>query len=168
MTKLSTDIATINTKTGALSVDMAAAFQRLKDETNLSNGVLLAGGIVPGIAGNIVDIPITLIPGTFLPTGLQADILIPSGFTFVSMTAGPIVAAGQKQIQMAPGGGFERFIVFGINQIVMVQGILATIRFSIAPTTSKRQYPIILSNPVVSDASGTAIVVSTISGTVIL
>lgn len=165
---LDTEISALKTDAQDLGIDIPAAFQRFRDETNLSKSVLIVGGIIPGSPGNPVDVPITLIPGSFQLAGLQADILIPSGFTFVSITPGPVVLAAQKQLQMAPGAGFERFIVFGLNATVIGQGMLATIRFSIAPATAKRQYPIILSNPIVADAFGNPIVVSAVSGTVIL
>jgi hypothetical protein len=164
---LNAEITVLGAAANALGVDVPAAIKRVKDETNLTTGALLVGGTLKGVAGTTVAWPITLIPSTTLPTALQADIVLPSGITFVSVTAGVAATNAGKQVQASVVNGNERFLIFGLNQTVMAQGIVATVQLAIA-TGLKGLFPVCLIAPSLSDGNGNEIQMSTISGTVSL
>lgn len=162
-------VDTLSGQVQDLGSDQNAAFTKLQtnlhnlqDQTNLSQGVLLVGGILLNSPGLTFNWPITLLPGTFVPTGLQADIVLPTGFSIVSITAGPAATAANKQVS-ASG---NRFIIFGINQTAIGPGVVATVKLQATSGTAKRQYSIGLINPVVADKDGVPVCASAVSGTV--
>jgi hypothetical protein len=161
--QLTAKIASIQTALSALQVDEPAAFARFKQiliEANETKAVLLVAGVVTGPIGNI-DLPVTLIPGTFKPSGVQADFVVPPSLTFISATLGPIPAGEGKSIQTNMIGSVLRVLVFGLNQTVITEGLDFTLAFK---TTVKGQYPMVLQNPVASDANGNALALCVTSG----
>lgn len=151
--------------TDKVSVDVPAAIKRIKDQTNLSSGGLIVGGVVDSVPGATVDIPITLV-GTSQSVALQADIVIPQGMTFVSLVQGPIVTAASKVFQSNTIGNVRRFLVFGLNETVIGPGTLATLRLKIDAAAAKRFYQININDPVLTNVDAKAIIVSGVSGTV--
>lgn len=169
-TKADIDDETLKLKNqvSVLTASQAAAFAHLKDETNLSQGVLLVGFVCAAHAGDTFDWPVTIVPGSFSPASLQADIIIPAGFTLVSVIAGPAATAAGKSAQTSVVSGAQRIIVFGLNQTSIGEGVVAVLRLKVAATATKRQYPFILSGPIASSAAGQSLLMSTISGTVVV
>lgn len=165
---LDTEIAVLQEKIQALSVDQENAFQFIKDETNLSKSALLVGGIVTAHAGNTVNWPITLVPGQFSVASLQTDFVIPIGLTFVSATVGPAATAASKQLSVSVSSGTDRALLFGLNQTSISQGVIVTLKMTVNSTATKGLYTVMLNNPVISDGKGNAVMVSTVSGTVVV
>lgn len=155
-------ISSLTAKIAQLTADDTAAYTNFKaltaslnarlSATNETQAVLLVAGIVSGASGSQVTVPVTIIPGQFVPTAIQADFLLPPGVTFVSATAGPAATSAGKNIQTAVITGGVRLLVVGLNQTVMSQGVVATLSLTLGP--NKTTYPIPMTNPVASDATG--------------
>lgn len=160
---LNARITAVNTALAALEIDQPAAFARFNHillEANQPKAILLVAGVAASVVGTI-GLPVTLIPGTFLPTAIQADFVLPASITFVSATLGPIPAGEGKSIQTSVVGTAIRVVVFGLNQTVITDGLDFTLNLK---TTVKGSFPIILQNPVASDASGNTLPLCVTSG----
>lgn len=163
--QLDAAISTLKDKVNQLSLDDPQAFTDFKASianlnglltaTNETQAVLLTAGIVSGPAGFNVTVPVTIIPGQFQPSAVQADFLLPSGVTFVSATAGPASTEAAKSIQTAVITGGVRLLVFGLNQTTIGQGVVADLTFTIGP--NKTIYPIDTVGIVASDGTGNTI-----------
>lgn len=165
---LDAEISTLGKSVDETTTDVNAAFEKFKQETNLSQSVLIVGGILTAHPGDTIQWPISLVPGTFSPTALQFDLTIPTGLTFVSAAIGPAGVLAGKQFSSSVVGGTPRALLFGINQTPIGSGVVAIITLKVDPAAAKRNYPVALSNPAVSDGAGNAVVNSTVSGTVIV
>src|SRR5258708_5496899 len=118
-------IATLKTELDQLAVDQPSAFARFKHillEANQTLAVLLVAGITSGPVGSNIDLPVILIPGTFAPSAIQADFVLPAGLTFVSAALGPIPIGVGKSLQTNMVGDVLRVIVFGLNQTPITDG----------------------------------------------
>lgn len=158
-------ITTLQNAVSALQTDQPAAFTKFKQilaEANQPDCVLMVADVVSSAVGTVA-LPVTLIPGTFSPAGIQADFSFPSSISFVSATLGPIPSGEGKSIQTNIVGGALRVIVFGLNQTPITEGVDFTLTFK---TTVKGQFPITISNPVASDASGNQLPLCLTSGIV--
>ncbi len=90
---------------------------------------------VPGSAGATVQVPVHLYSfGGAQPAGLQLGLdFNPAVLTFRQASAGPVATAAGKSAQAnSPSAGNLRLIVFGLNQNVMSDGIVAYLEFQIA------------------------------------
>lgn len=161
---LDKEISTLSKDVAALGVDQAAAIHYLMQISNLSNGALLTAPVVNANPGGTVDLPISLIPSTFFPSSLQATLLLPSGITLTSITAGPAAIAATKQVS----SNGTIFILFGLNQNPINAGVVVIAHLSVSATAVKTFYPISIVSPVFADGNGKAVVATTTSGTVIV
>lgn len=171
-------ITAVSEEVALLSADEPAAFNRLhaqiaslKDilsRDNADQGVIIAGGVNGVHSSQNFDWPINFLPNGFSCSGLQADIVVPAGFTFISMAAGPAATAAQKQIQNAVIGGNIRLILFGLNATVIGKGLLLTVTFKVDATVPARMYPLCINGPVASDPVGNSLLISATSGTAIV
>jgi hypothetical protein len=159
---LDNEIGVLESTVTELSTDLATSFARL----NLNQGPVLVGGVMTASPGGTIDWPLTLVPSTFSVTGLQADIVIPSSFTVVSVTEGPAATAAGKTVSSNVVNGMERILVFGLNQTPIGLGVVATVQFRVDSATPSRICPISFVDPVASDASGNTILFSAESGSV--
>lgn len=167
MTDLKVTLTALTLGVTALSQAQPAAFNRYKQRLarlNVNMGSVVASGIVAGQAGAQFDVPIAFVPGTSQVSALQFDLLLPVGFTIVSATAGPAAIAAQKSVQTNPANG--RTIVFGLNQTVLGEGSLLTLRMSTTSTIVKRSYPIGITNVSGANPDGIEVPVSGESGPV--
>lgn len=163
--QLNTAIANLQNELALLQTDQPAAFARFKHillEANQTQAILLVAGVASAPLGTIT-LPVTLVPGTFGPTAIQADFVLPASMTFVSATLGPIPAGEGKSIQTSVVGGAVRVIVFGLNQTIITDGLDFSLNLK---TTVKGQFPILLQNPVASDAGGNTLPLCLTSGIV--
>jgi hypothetical protein len=99
-----------------------------------------------------------------LPAAIELALTVPAGITLSSVSIGPAATAAGKELSMNGG----QLIEFGLNQTVIGQGVVAIAHLSIPAATTKALYSIGLTNPVVSDASGKAVIVSATSGVVVV
>lgn len=165
MSALDTRIANLQSALALLQNDQNAEisdFERLLLEANATEAILLIAGVVAGPNGTI-GLPVTLIPRSFNPTAIQADFVLPASMTFQSVTLGPIATGEGKSIQSSIVGTALRVIVFGLNQTPITEGLDFTINLK---TTTKGNFPIIIQNPVASDASGNVLPMCVTSGIV--
>lgn len=162
------EIATLGKSIDETTQDVNLAFQRLKDETNATKSVLIVGGILTAHQGDTIQWPISLVPGTFSSSGLSFDLVIPAGLTFVSAAIGPAGVLAGKQLQFSTASGKPIVLLAAINQTLIGPGIVVIVTLKVDTTAIRKQYPIALNNPVVSDGAGNAVVNSTVSGTVIV
>lgn len=159
-------IAVVTSTVTALSVAQTSAFARKNQRLaslNVDSGSVVSTAIVSGRPGTQIDMPVRFIPGNTV-SAMQFDLLLPSGFTFVSATAGPAAVAAQKSVSANPATG--RVLVFGINTTVIGEGVLLTIRLSTASSTAPRSYSLGITNVIASDPSGIDVPISGLVGQV--
>lgn len=159
---LKVKISSLTAEVAQLKADDTAAYTNFKaltaslnarlSATNETQAVLLVAGIVSGASGSQVTVPVTIIPGQFVPTAIQADFLLPPGVTFVSASAGSATTSAGKTVQTAVITGGFRVIIAGLNQTIFPQGVVMNVIFALGP--NKTNYPIPMTNPVASDATG--------------
>lgn len=166
---LQASITTLSNKLSASEATVTllkADIDNLVETVNLVNAnhsILLVSGVSSGTAGGSVQIPITFVPSTWQATAFQAEIVLPAGFTLKGLTIGPAAITANKNVQLNPANG--RFLVFGLNQTVLEDGVVAIATVNIATGTHSGIYPFALSNPVATDANGSAALdIVTLSG----
>jgi hypothetical protein len=106
-------------------------------------------GSVSGMAGTIVDVPITFTPGTNASSLPQYDISLPSGITFAGYLNGPAATAAGKNCGGATlGSGFRSLVSGGINAIGA--GVLCYARLNINLSLAAGTYPLTISGIVIA------------------
>lgn len=148
----------------SLVVDQKNAFDYLMKISNLSSGALLTANVVNAHPGDTVDMDITLAPGNCSVASIQSTLNLPIGVTLKSFTVGPAAANAGKQISSQQ----STFLIFGLNQTIMNPGIVASAHLAIDPNAFKTVYSVGISTPVISDPDGHAVVVSGLSGSVVV
>lgn len=159
---LDLEIRNLSAHASVLQQDQTVTIHNLMSISNLLNGALLTAPIVATAPGTKVSLPITLIPSTFFPAGIQVDLSLPAGIILNSITIGPAALAAGKSISTSG----NRLIIFGLNQNPISAGVVAIANFTLPPT--KTFYPISFINPVFVDGNGKAVIASTTSGTVVV
>lgn len=159
---LKVQLASLTAKVNELKVQDPAAYANFKtltaslnarlSATNETQAILLVAGVISGAAGSSVTLPVIVIPGQFAAASIQADFLLPQGVTFVSASDGSATTSGGKSISTNVITGGFRLIIFGLNQTLLTQGVVANVTLSLGP--NKTIYPIPMTNPVASDATG--------------
>lgn len=109
------------------------------------------------IAGNTVDIPITLSTGTTGVGGVQFDLALPLGVSSNTVTAGISAINAGKSVQANVVGTALRIIVFGLNQSVMASGQVAVVNLQIGAGMVSGTLPLTLSNVSASDINGLSV-----------
>lgn len=123
-----------------------------------TNQPSLTGGTTSGPAGTQVTLPVTFFAGSTGVASLQMTMGLPSGWTFVSFSAGPAAQTAGKSVTGNVNNG--QILVFGLNQNTIGTGVVANVVISIPAGATTGTYPITLSGAVYSDANG-----STVTGT---
>lgn len=167
MNDLNATIAALVVGVNSLAQAQPAAFERYKARLarlNVDAGSVVASRVSAGTAGTQFDVPVNFVPGTSNVSALQFDLLLPPGFTVVSATPGAAATAAQKGAQINATTG--RVLVFGINQNLVGEGHLLTIRMSTASTMVKRSYPIGITNVSASNPAGLEVPISGMAGPV--
>lgn len=167
LTPLDTKIEAVQSATDKLKTDVPGLIARSNLlEQQLDHGTLLIGDYVAGHPGETLTLPILFVPSFFNATAIEADVVIPEKLTVSSVMPGAATIAAQKIVSTNTVNGVERFLVFGLNQNIIQQGEVILLSVNIASTTPAGQYPIIIDNPVASDANGDPILMSVMSGIV--
>lgn len=123
---------------------------------------------VSGNAGSNVTMPLELYTGNERVAGIQVDILFSSPISYVSSSRGSAADAAGKDVSASPIEGGIRLLIYGLNQNIMDDGIVANIVFSISSGASNGEYPVILTNAVGTDENGTTFAISTENGSIIV
>lgn len=164
-TPLDTKIEAVQSATDKLKTDVPGLIARANLlEQQLDHGTLLIGDYVAGHPGETVTLPILFVPSFFNATAIEADVVIPEKLTISSVSPGAATIAAQKIVSTNTVNGVERFLVFGLNQNIIQQGEVILLTINIPSTTPVGQYPIVIDNPVASDANGDPILMSVMSG----
>lgn len=165
ITELRNEISNLKSAMIQLQSELPASYNRLHDlmgQANPSGGVLMVAPFVQVKRGATVDFPISLVPGTLSPSGLQADLQIPTGWTLLGIAAGKSTTDAGKGIKTNGG----RFIIFGLSQTVLGPGVVAIATYSVPASAFANTIAISIDNPVASDANGSGIIIATVSGNV--
>lgn len=164
-TKVQEKIALLQSVVSKLKADKDLLIQRITKSASAVNpagGFLIVGGYVTSKRTVTFDFPISLTSVKASAAAMQADLVIPAGFTLVSITAGPASTAAGKQVT-ASGG---KFIIFGLNTTPLGEGVIAIAKLSVAATTPVGLVPISLIAPVASDKAGLALPIAATCGIV--
>lgn len=171
-TDFQAQLVNLESAANQLKADQPAAFLRLHGiisdlqtaalAANPSSGLLMVGASVSVKKGASINFPISLIDGTLSPSGIQCELVIPTGLTLVSLTIGPAASAAGKTLT-ANG---SKFLVGGLNQTTISKGVLAIARFSVATSAILGFNAISLINPAATDKDGNAVPIVTTSGIV--
>lgn len=140
----------------------SAAFQRKNTRLaglNVQAGAVVAGTVLTATVGQPFDMPMYFVPGPGNVAGLQFDLILPAGFSFISVTAGPVMTAAQKQVQV--NAAINRVLVVGFNQTTLSEGNLLTVRLATQSSVPRAIYPIVVTNMQATNPQGTN---STLSG----
>lgn len=165
--QLNAQIASLKAQVQFLTTDQQAAFVRLHARISpITQSLVLALPEVSVKRGNSITLPLTILPGNFLSAGLQGDVIIPAGFTLNSITLGQAALDAGKGINTNLVNGNMRFIISGFNQTVIQPGVVANIKFTVAPTAFPTIIPIQVISPSASDISGNTVPISILSGNV--
>jgi chitodextrinase len=128
----------------------------------------LVVGSVTGAPGASVDLQVSFTAGATAVSGLQFDLSLPAGVSYVSVTTGSAATAAGKNAQASAVSGGVRVLVFGLNQTPIALGPLAVIRLSITTGTAAGTWPVGITNIVASDPGGTAVLSNGTNGSVIV
>ena len=163
ITNLNAELSVLQTKASALAQDQAKLIARHR-LTNAWKSALFVVGTSTSTKGQTLQIPVSFIPSAAPVSSLQQDMVMPSSFTLVSVTAGPAALAAGKSAQVNAVGGVSRLLVFGLNQTPVGEGVLAILTVRSVATAPNGIYAIGAINPVASDGSGIPVPLSVTSG----
>lgn len=161
MNDLGAVIAALAVGVTSASNAQGAAFGRYKQRLNRLNvgaGSVVASGVVSSAVGTQFDVPIQFIPGTSQVAGLQFDLVLPTGFTLVSVARGPVATVASKDVSANLPNG--RILLAGLNQNVLGEGHLLTVRLSTQASVLKRRYSLGIKEILASNPQGNDVVLS--------
>jgi len=164
---LSGEVMTLQAKLIDLSQSQASLLIAARS-VNIGRASLLAGAVASGSPGSNVSFPISFVKGPAGVAALQWDLVVPSSFTVLSVTAGPVATAAGKSVQYVMSGNVARIIIFGLNQDVIETGVVAIVTVRPLATIPRGTYPIPVRSPVASNAAGGSVLILETSGAVIL
>ncbi|MGA8030182.1 MAG: cohesin domain-containing protein, partial [Bryobacteraceae bacterium] len=109
-------------------------------------------GTASGLSGTVVTLPVTFTEGSTEVAGLQYSIGLPSGWSIVSVSAGPATNAASKAVDVNTSNGM--FMIFGANQNTIATGVVANVQIKIASAAVSGSYPITISGVILSALNG--------------
>lgn len=169
--KLKEQVESLNSAIEKLKKERSLALTRLHSTidglssaahaANPSNALLMVGAAASIKKGEAFDFPVTLTNVSTSPVVLQGDFTIPTGFTLVSITAGPsTIAAGKTLVANLAIG---RFLIYGFNETTIPAGIVVVARFQTNGSLLTGIVPICITGPVAADKT-TGMPIATVSG----
>lgn len=123
-------------------------------------------GTGSGAADGTVFLPVTFIPGATGVSALQFDLLLPSGISYATTTAGDAATAASKGVSSAAIAHGMRVLIAGINQNLIGTGTLAQVVLKLDPGLPSGRYPITPTNTVLSDMNANAVAADNAPGSV--
>lgn len=160
---LTAGVADLQSKAADLSQAQAKLVSRY-GMTNAGSTALFVVGVSTSRKGQTIQVPIVFVPGFSSIAGIQQDVLLPSSFTLVSVTAGPAAVAAGKSVQTNIINGALRMIIFGLNQTPIGAGVLVIATLKSALAIPAGIYPILTLAPVAADGEGQGVPISLTSG----
>ena len=143
-----------------LIVLVGAASQARAQRATVSLG---SGGLAPGGSATVAISLST--SGGVEPAGLQWTMSYPMAITNVSVVAGGSANAAGKTVTCNATSGRTICIVFGLNRLIVSDGVVATATFQINSGTVASVPPVWIAGVVVTDLNGGLIPTAPPSGT---
>lgn len=122
--------------------------------------ILLAAGLpaaeisvehATGAAGRTVDVPVKLQTDRADITALQFDVEYDDSVMMVTAAIGPVGAGAEKSLSASDmGKNRKRFLIFGVNQNKIKDGVIALLLIELKPDAAKGDYTL---KPVDGNAS---------------
>jgi hypothetical protein len=121
-----------------------------------------------GVPGGTVTVDITMTAATGdSPASLQWTTSVSAGdITGMTFAAGAASTAAGKSVSCGSGTTTVTCLVFGINQTVIGNGVVATVTLNISPSTLSTSTPLTLSQGAASNVSGASIPTTTVGSTI--
>jgi len=162
--ELNSGITTLGQTAGVVDSSLVDLYRNV----HLDAGSIFSVGLVHGSKGSNIQIPVLLLKGHGSISALQFDLLLPTGFTYQSVSTGSASTASGKSASanLLPSG--LRVLIFGLNQNVIGTGVLATVQVRLESSLSLPNYSIPISGIVSSDPNGLVVTTSGVTGTVII
>jgi uncharacterized protein (TIGR03437 family) len=127
---------------------------------------------VPGWSaapGGSVAIPVMCASRDGFASGIQFDLLYDGAAVGVSATAGDAAGnAGKILVSADVAPGAKRFVVLGLNQDGIHDGVLVNLLVDVNSDASRGEYRLEVSNVVATDANGQAIAVIGVDGVLVV
>jgi hypothetical protein len=131
-----------------------------QDALSLSSGSAVAGQTIS------LDLSLTA-PAGGGPAGLEWTIGYPAAtFSSVMVVAGPAAVAAGKSVSCSGGSGSYTCMLFGLNNITLGSGVVATATLTASPAAAGTSFPIQVLNSTGVTLSGTAVSVAATGGLV--
>jgi len=121
-----------------------------------------------GAPGSQVSMPLELYTGNEGIAGIQADILFSSPISFVNASKGESADKAGKDVSTSTIDGGIRLLIYGLNQNLINDGVVANIVFSISSNAQNGTYAISLANAIATDENGSTFSLSTENGSIIV
>jgi hypothetical protein len=132
----------------------------------LSFPATIALDTITGSPGGTVAMSLELVAGGDGLAAIQVDVLVNAPIAFVSASKGASAEAAQKEVSTSAIEGGVRLLIYGLNQNLFEDGVVANLTFSIAAGTADGDYPVVLANPFGSDENGASVPLYTDNGTI--
>jgi hypothetical protein len=145
-----------------------ALVANLYTSVSLNVGSLFVVSVAHGNKGANIQIPVSLLKGHGSISALQFDLLLPAGITYQSVTTGAAALSAQKSATGATVTGGVRILIFGLNQNIISNGILATLQFHLETSLTLGYYSIPISGIVSSDPNGLVVPTMGLTGAVLI
>jgi len=151
---LNNEISVLKSTTTQTVTDVNKALSDFKNQINLTQGVLVLGGIESMSVSTSTDWPITFLASTFSVTTLQMDLVIPSSFTVGLIVSGPAALASGKSVIFSTVNGTRHLTITGVAPNPIPTGVVALVSLQPGPSILKGYHILSLMNPVATDGSG--------------
>jgi uncharacterized protein (TIGR03437 family) len=126
----------------------------------------LSIGPQTGYTGGALVVPVAFSAGSVAVSAIQFDLIYPSGLS-LSAVPGNGMQAGQKSLYTADVSPTQkRFVIVGLNQQIIPDGVLLDLTFGIAASVAPGDYPLKFTAVVASAPDGTAAEVAGQDGTI--
>lgn len=112
----------------------------------------LSGGTGSGTAGSVIALPVTYNEGLNGVSALEFVVDMPAGWTLVGAAAGPAAVAANKSVSFY--SPTRKVIVFGLNQTVILSGVVVNLSILVPAASAAGTYPIGLSGEIYSSPAG--------------
>ena len=123
-----------------------------------SQTVSLSASNVAGVPGGTSAFTVSLASGGAQPSGLEWTMnYSTSGITGLEVAVAGTAASANKTVACTPGSGTVTCILYGMNETVIPDGVVAQVSVSLAPTATAANTVIQFTNAAASDVTGSAL-----------
>lgn len=133
-----------------------------------SRAQTISVGTVTAAAGTTASVPLVLASQGKSVAAVSVDLTFTDPLSYVDVTISTSAAAAGKEVHTVPTSGGITVAIFGANEVMIPDGTVATVRFSVYPAAAPGSYPVNAANAQGADLSGTPVAVSQSSGAVVV